>query len=70
MIDYYLNSVEVREEEDFKISAEDMREAARVESERRAEFFKLPEKQGRQEQVPAELRYLTSMEIWDQEVNL
>ena len=56
MIDAYLDSVEVREEEDFEISAEDMREAARVEGERRAEFFKLPENQGRQGQVPAELR--------------
>ena len=70
MIDYYLGSIEVREEEDFEISAEDMKEAARVENERRAEFFKLPENQGRQGQVPAELRYLTSMEIWDQETNL
>ena len=70
MLDAYLDSVEVREEEDFDISSEDMKEAAMVEGERRAEFFKLPENQGRQGQVPAELRYLTSMEIWDKESNL
>ena len=40
MIDRYLDSREVREEEDFEISAEDMKEAARVENERRAEFFR------------------------------
>ena len=47
-----------------------MKEAARVESERRAEFFQLPENKGRQGQLQAELRCLISMESWDKEMNL
>ena len=70
MMDEYLDSLEMREEEDFEISSEDRKEAAIVEVERRAEFFKLPENKGRQGQLQAELRCLTSMEIWNKEINL
>ena len=69
MMDEYLDSLEMREEEDFEISSEDRKEAAIVEVERRAEFFKLPENKGRQGQLQAELRCLTNMEIWDKEQN-
>ena len=70
MIDFYLESVTVSEEEDFKISAEGMKETARVESERRTEFFKRPGNKGKQGQIHAELNYLLNVETWDPELFL